>query len=391
MSRDGPSPHVSPEIDDSPRWDRNIKFLVGILSLIVLAAVALQFSDLILRVVAAAIIAYVMTPVINMVSQRTPLSRGAAIIVAYFLLLVLLFGGGVVLGLSTINQVVDLIESVPNLVEQIIEWMSTTEIIHIGPVEVRIAALWGAIDWEEVQKELLSTLIPVVNQGGRTILSVVNSTVRVVTNVAFTFIISVYLAFEVGKFGGYISGAIYQPGYRKDTERILRRFGRIWRAYLRGQIILGLIIGLAVWAILSLIGVKNAFGLGVLSGMLEFLPAIGPFIGTVVAAAVGFFQPTNYLSLSPVTYALVIIGVMLVIQQIENNILVPRIVGGSLDLHPLVIIIGVFMGAALAGLIGAILAAPLMATFKLVGSYAWRKMFDLPPFPESEEEEPPGQ
>jgi hypothetical protein len=60
-------------------------------------------------------------------------------------------------------------------------------------------------------------------------------------------------------------------------------------------------------------------------------------------------------------------------------------------LHALVVIIGVFMGSALLGVIGAILAAPVLATVKLVGTYAWRKMFDLPPFPEPEKEDrPPG-
>jgi predicted PurR-regulated permease PerM len=101
---------------------------------------------------------------------------------------------------------------------------------------------------------------------------------------------------------------------------------------------------------------------------------------------VAFLQPTNYLGLEPWLFALLVIGVMFLIQQIENNVLVPRIVGRALDLHPLVIIIGVFMGASLAGLIGAILAAPVLATIKLLGTYAWRKMFDLQPFPEPEQE-----
>jgi predicted PurR-regulated permease PerM len=188
----------------------------------------------------------------------------------------------------------------------------------------------------------------------------------------------------MGRLGGYISGSVYQEGYRRDTERMLREFNRIWQAYLRGQIVLAFVIFMAVWISLSILGVQNAFGLGVLSGLLEFLPVIGPFIGTAVAALVAFFQPTNYVGLDPLIFALLVIGVMIIIQQIENNILVPRIVGGALDLHPLVVIIGVFMAASVAGLIGAVLAAPVLATVKLVGTYAWRKMFDLPPFPEPE-------
>ena len=81
---------------------------------------------------------------------------------------------------------------------------------------------------------------------------------------------------------------------------------------------------------------------------------------------------------------------MIVIQQVENNFLVPRIVGGALDLHPIFVIVGVFMGATLAGILGAILAAPIVASLKVLGNYTWRKLFDLPPFPEIDPpEEPP--
>jgi predicted PurR-regulated permease PerM len=272
-------------------------------------------------------------------------------------------------------------------VRDIVDWLSTTEVLEFGPFQIKVADLWGTIDWESVGQQLLSRVVPAVNQGGRTVVVVFSSTVQVLTNILFTFIISVYLAFEIGRLGGYLERAAGDPGYRHDMERILREFGRIWRAYLRGQIVLGFIIGGAVWASLTILGVQNAFGLGVLSGLLEFLPVIGPFIGTAAAALFGIFQPENYLGLSPASYAAVIIGVMMVIQQIENNILVPRIVGESLDLHPLVVIIGVFMGGSLAGLIGAILAAPLLATIKLLSGYTWRKMFDLPPFPKPEVEE----
>jgi predicted PurR-regulated permease PerM len=202
--------------------------------------------------------------------------------------------------------------------------------------------------------------------------------------VLFTIVISIYLAFEMPQLGGYVERAAQRPGYGRDSRVLTRDFGRIWRAYLRGQVILGLVVGLSVWISLTILGVQNSFGLGVISGLLEFLPIIGPVIGTAAATIVAFLQPTNYLGLDSVAYALVVIGVMIVIQQIENNLLVPRIVGGALDLHPLIIIVGVFIGGAMAGLIGAVLAAPLLATVKLLGTYAWRKMFDLPPFPEDE-------
>ncbi len=384
------------EIDDatgevSPPWDRNIKLLVAVLSLLVIVAIAFRFTDLILRIVAAGIIAYVLTPVINFIVEQTPLKRGAAIVITYLLLAILLLGAIVTLGVGSFRQINNLINSVPGLLENIVEWLSATEFLIIGPIRLPVAALWGTIDWGAIGDQVISAVLPAINQSGRTIVVILSSTVDVLTVILFTYIVSIYLAFEMGRLGGYISRRVYQPGYKKDTERILREFDRIWQSYLRGQIVLSFVIFMAVWISLSILGVQNAFGLGVLSGMLEFLPVIGPLIGTIVAALVAFFQPMNYMGLDPVPYTLLVIGIMILIQQIENNILVPRIVGGALDLHPLVVIIGVFMGATLAGIIGAVLAAPVLATIKLVGTYAWRKMFDLTPFPEPESRDVPGK
>jgi predicted PurR-regulated permease PerM len=74
---------------------------------------------------------------------------------------------------------------------------------------------------------------------------------------------------------------------------------------------------------------------------------------------------------------------MVIVQQIENIFLVPRILGGALELHPLIVIVGVLMGASIAGILGAVLAAPVIASLRLFGRYAWRKLFDLHPFPDT--------
>lgn len=376
------------EYEESPPWNNSVKILVAVATVVLLVAVVARFTDLILRIVAAGIIAYVLTPLINLVAERTPLSRGASILVTYLMLILLIIGFFVILGVSTFQQVENLIEIIPTLVDNVASRISSVDVIQLGPFQWDVATMWGAIDWAAVEDQVIGAVLPALNQGGRTVLAILSSTVDVITVVFFISIISIYLAFEAGRLGSRVSGAIYDPSYRRDTERVIREFDRIWRAYLRGQIVLAVVIFLAVWSSLAILGVQNAFGLGVLSGLLEFLPVIGPLIGTIVAAMVAFLQPSNYLGLEPWVFALVVILIMFLIQQVENNVLVPRIVGGALDLHPLVIIIGVFMGASLAGLIGAILAAPVLATIKLLGSYAWRKMFDLPPFPEPEEPYP---
>jgi predicted PurR-regulated permease PerM len=193
-------------------------------------------------------------------------------------------------------------------------------------------------------------------------------------------IVAIYLAMDGPRIGQAISELAHQPGYRKDADRLLRDTIRIWNAYLRGQIILAVIIFAIVSLALGALGVNNSIQLGLLSGLLEFLPIVGPVIGTLVAVLVALLQTANPWALSPWLFAAIVLGVMVVIQQIENAVLVPRIVGDALDLHPLVVMIGVLMGTSLAGLLGAVLAAPVIATLKLYGLYVWNKMLDLPPF-----------
>lgn len=376
---------IPPPDPESPLWDRTLKIFVATATVLMLVAFASRFQNLILQIAAAAIIAYVATPFIDMLAKRSPLGRGTAIFVTYVIVFILITTIFIAFGTTVFNQALNLVYTVPDIVEGSVEWLSTTEVIRIGPYKMDIAAFWNRLDQQLIQEQLLPSIGSLVRQTGGTLLTVLSSGVQIGTQVMFTIVISIYLAFEIPNLGSYVERAAHRPGYGRDAKVLTGDFGRIWRAYLRGQVILGLIVGTAVWITLTILGVQNAFGLGVLSGMLEFLPIIGPVIGTAAAAIVAFLQPTNYLGLSPVTYALIIIGVMILIQQIENNLLVPRIVGGALDLHPLIIIVGVFIGGGMAGLIGAILAAPLLATAKLLGTYAWRKMFDLPPFPEDDE------
>ncbi|MEZ4580050.1 MAG: AI-2E family transporter [Caldilineaceae bacterium] len=201
------------------------------------------------------------------------------------------------------------------------------------------------------------------------------------------FALSIYVARDMPRFGGIISDLAHQPGYRQDADRLLTDFARIWAAYLRGQVVLALIIGVVVTMALAAMGVNNALGLGALAGALEFLPIIGPVASTVAAVIVAFFQNEPFFGLAFYWRPVAVAVVMLVIQQVENNILVPRIVGRALDLHPLVTMVAVLMGASLAGILGAVLAAPVVASLKLLGMYAWRKMLDLPPF--ADWEEPP--
>ena len=376
--------------NNSPLWSRTTKTIVVVTVLLLAGLLVMRFRTLLVMVTMAAILAYLLDPLISFIDRRTSIKRGIIIAVVYILLAAALVGGFFALGVASYQQALNLIAEVPGLVENLAQTIATlvnrTEPVAIGPLSFDPST----IAWDRLPEQLLGMVEPLVTQSGGFLSRFATSTVRTVFNLFFIFVLSIYLASDLPRFGGYVKSFAQRPGYREDAEQLLPRLRHVWSAYLRGQIVLSLVIFLTVWIGLTLLGVQNSLALGLLAGLLEFLPNLGPVVSAVVTVLVAFFQPGNYLGLASWQYALVVLALMAIIQQLENHLLVPRIVGGALDLHPIIVIVGLFIGASLAGILGAILAAPLIASIKVLSQYAWRKLFDLPPFPVDEPfEDPP--
>jgi predicted PurR-regulated permease PerM len=372
----------------SPPWGLTTKAIIASAVLILGALIIWRFQFLISPLVLAAVIAYLLNPLISWLRRKTEITRAQAVLIVYTLLLVVLGVSGFFLGVIVAQQSARLWGSLPEFLPRLVtEVQARAQALAgvswtFGPYTFEPGALLETIDWESLATELANSLRTYVGRSGLWLAGVASATLGTLSDILFVLIVSIYLAMDGPRIGQGISEIAQQPGYRRDAERLIRDSVRIWDAYLRGQVILGIVIFAIVSIVLSAIGVNNALELGILSGVLEFLPIIGPFIGTAAAVFVALVQESNPWGVTPWVFALIVLGVMFLIQQVENTILVPRIVGDALDLHALAVLIGVLMGTSLAGLLGAVLAAPVIATLKLFGTYLWRKMLDLPPFPD---------
>lgn len=379
-----PEQTAEPILHESPHWSRSTKVIVTVAALLLVLWLTYRFQSLISQIVMAAILAYILNPIIILIDRRTGFKRSTGILIVYLLLAIAAIGGFIALGFAAYEQISSLIVQIPtfitNLTALIEEFTARSEPFVLGPFSLDP----GLINIDMIQDQLIGFIEPALSQGGQLVTDIATATITTVGTLLFIFVISIYLAIEIPLLGQRVAGMAQLPGYRRDAERLLREFGRIWSAYLRGQVILGLVIFFVVWIGLAILGVQNSLALGLLSGLLEFIPVLGPIIGAGAAIVVALFQPETLGGMANWQYAGVVLIFMLIVQQLENNILVPRIVGESLDLHPLIVIVGVFMGSSLAGILGAILAAPVVATLKLLSIYAWRKMFDQPPFPHPE-------
>jgi predicted PurR-regulated permease PerM len=174
------------------------------------------------------------------------------------------------------------------------------------------------------------------------------------------------------------------PGYAEDLRRIGSELGRIWNAFLRGQVIIFTLTVITYSIILPILGVRFAIGLAFLAGAANFLPYIGPAINWIALGLVTFFQVYKPFGMTPLLYTGLVILIALLVDQVYNNLIIPRIMAKALKVHPAAVLISAIIAANLIGLIGLLVAAPLLATMILVGKYTLRKMLDRDPWPPSE-------
>ncbi len=366
----------------SPRWSTMTKLVVTIAVLVVIGWVLIRFQVLITPLLASAMLAYLLNPLITMIAARLKWGRVAAAAVVYLVLLLIVAGLATGLGIYAVNELANLNLNVQQIVVELagrIDQLTRSQIEFLG-----FTINLSQFDLSALYSQVVAALQPVLSRIGQYVGQAVTSTAEFFGWALFVLVISFYMVKDMPNIRPMIGRYAADPGYRYDVERLIDELAKIWNDFLRGQALLGLVIGIVSWIGLTVMGVRYAVALGLLSGLLELVPTIGPLISGLVAVAVALFQDSNWLGLSPLAFAAVVAVFFIVVQQLENNILVPRIIGDTLNLHPVAIMVGAIMGASLGGIIGVLLAAPVMATLKLAGGYAWRKMLDLPPFP------PPG-
>lgn len=197
----------------------------------------------------------------------------------------------------------------------------------------------------------LSVIITNLSRASSGILNFVIGLFGGVISFFIVLVITFYLVVEedgMKRFVKSLAPDKYHPYITRLMSRIQQRMG--W--WLRGQIILSLIVFTLVYLGLTILGVKYALILALVAGVFEIVPYLGPLLSAIPAVFFAFVQ-------KPTTAILVII-LYVVIQQMENHLIVPKVMGKSVGLNPLVIILSILIGARLAGAIGALLAVPVV-------------------------------
>ncbi len=381
-------------------WDPATKRMV-VAFLVLFGALLLWISRPVLPLVILAwIISYLLSPVVD-TCQRFRIPRWASTVVLYALFLVILILTPVLLVPVLLDQLQALVvPSVPTTAFQLFQALQTwvanlptqVEILGIqvnieGMVRELQATVSGEIapqilpsfqDLLNTFNQLITTTTSLVGSTAVISLTVVGGIFNALLFLLFLFFLSLYMTKDAPLFGAYVQ-SLFPPQYQPEAHRLLREIGRIWHAFFRGQLALSTIMGLATWGVLSALGMPGALILGILAGVLEVIPNVGPVLAMIPAVIVALIQGSTTLDLGNLQFALLIIGVYFVLQQLENQLLVPRIIGSSVHLHPVVVMCGILVGASVGGILGAFLAAPTIASGRVIGRYLHAKLLDQPP------------
>jgi predicted PurR-regulated permease PerM len=148
------------------------------------------------------------------------------------------------------------------------------------------------------------------------------------------------------------------PGRRASVHVITDRMGERMGHWLLGQVFLCLLIGGVCYGALLLLGVPGALMLGVIAGVLEIIPNLGPVLAAIPACLVALTQSPLLALVTALTYW--------VIQMLENAVIVPKLMGRAVALHPLVVMVALSVGAALFGVVGALIAVPVTAALAVL-------------------------
>ena len=370
----------------SPRWSTMTKLVFTLTLIVVIGALLVRFRTILVPVLMAFVVAYLLQPFSAWIVRKTPLSWRMTVNLIYLVFVLILIGLATWGGVGLVQQVQNLITTIQTTISDLPSIIAgiSGKVYTIGPFVFDLSKF----DWAALGQQLLSYVQPALGRLGDLVASLAGSAVSTLGWTAFVVLVSYFFLLESGGLRQRII-RIDIPGYEEDIRQLSYRLGRIWNAFLRGQIIIFLSSVVVYTLVLTILGTRFAFGLGLLAGFANFLPYVGPAINWIVLGLVTYFQGSNLFGLAPLAYAALVIVICVVIDQVFNNLVAPRVMAQALKVHPAFVLIAAIVAANLVGVMGIIIAAPLLATLRLVGQYVLIKMLDKDPWQEKEVTQPP--
>jgi predicted PurR-regulated permease PerM len=345
-------------VSESAAWrvlSRTVLFTIALLIGLWLLG---QLTSVVVRLLLAVILAAGMKPLVDRLTARELRRRGwwtppggLIVLLVYLVTILLVITAGGLIAQVVVAEVQNLINGVPVYAPRIVaQFNALLDLVPGGQQLVADFDLAGQLSG------IVSQVFGVVGQAVfvvQRVLGLLSGVLDVLT----ILLLALYITTDGPRIGRYLR-AFLPPDRHEQASRVTSRIVERLGGWVSGQLLLCLIIGVLSWVGLTLIGIPYAAVLALIAGIMEAVPNIGPLIAAVPAVLVAaLYSPWQ---------ALLVALLYLVIQQLENYVVVPRVMSRAVELHPLAVLLALMVGGELMGVLGAVLAVPVTAAVSVV-------------------------
>ncbi len=352
------------------RWSADTKRLVALFAVVLIGLAIYRFNFVLGPLTITLLLAYLLSPIADFLERRLRFRRSIAAVLLLLALLTSLLLFSALLVQSIIVELRRFNLDLNEIGAQISAWLARP--IAVGGFSVDLG---GVVD--SLRGSINTALQTLLNRAVGFGADIAQGFIWLI----FIWITTFYLIKDARKIGQWLEAAM-PSDFRDDYVYLRGRIALTWNNFFRGQLILGITMGVVVGVTMWAIGLPNAFIIGTLFGVLEAVPNFGPVIASIPTILIALFQGSNWMFVgNNLAFAVVVVILSFVLQQLENVVLVPRILGHHLNLHPVAVLVAVIAGASLAGVLGILLASPILATLREIGRYVAARMLDREPHP----------
>ncbi|HET9590455.1 MAG TPA: AI-2E family transporter, partial [Anaerolineales bacterium] len=312
-------------------WSRSFRYAIGILCLVALAAFLFYAREAVTHLVIAAFIAYLINPAVAYLTETTRVARTAAVNLVYFTAVILLVGVPATLAPILYDEAQIIARDLLDLSNQLYAILSRP--VHF------LGLVFHLEEWGESLLQVQNTIFSPVPEETLQLLETTS------VNVLWFLVILVSVHLFLSEWPVMRNWLINlaPPSYRSEMEELYSRIRTVWMSYLRGQIVLMLIVGVVFTVAWLILGIPGALVLGVIAGLFTLVPDVGPFLAMVLAAGVALLEGSTWIPLSNFWVTGIVIIVYLVLINLKNFFLRPYIMGRSVHMNEALVFISILI------------------------------------------------
>lgn len=307
-----------------------------------------QFGHLALILAFSILLTYALLPAVNRLSKVRFIPRAVAILITYLVMLIGLAGFGAIISLPLSNQVSQLADEYPSYVSQVNDTIPQAQ---------------RELDRRHINYDLRKQTNELVHRLEQNTGNIVSRTGNILatffgtlSTLFFILLVTAYFLNSGHRFVDRII-KLFPKRRQRMVKRIVTHYDRILSSFVRGQLLISLIVAVVVGTFTTIIGLPFSVIIGLVAGITAIIPVIGALLGMLLPVVIAAF-------VKPILIPVFIVF-FLVFNEITDKFLHPKIVGKAVELHPLIVLFGLLIGVQVAGITGAILATPILALLKV--------------------------